>query len=101
MSKPQQIREVYAELKDVLGDSHNSSEVLECAALIVDLASDRKYGLRCGTSDGRTPFVELPLDILYSSWGWKLVCQEFKTEDDYVVAQRPLDLIDNLCRVAA
>jgi hypothetical protein len=101
MSKPQKVREVYAELKDALDDEHSSSDVLECAALIVELADERTRGPRCGTSDGRTPFVELPLDVLYSNWGWRLVCQELKSEDDYVVRQKPEDLIDQLCRIAA
>jgi hypothetical protein len=64
--------------------------------------SEKQMGIpRCATSEGRTPFEELPLDQLYERWPWKLVCQEVRVEDDYAGREDPTSIINQLCAKAA
>ena len=101
MNRPQKVKEIYRELRRVLGSHVAPSELLECAGMIVKI-SERDVGApRCSTSVGRTPFVELPLDQLYERWPWKIVCQEVPSDDDFEVREDPSSIIERLCARAA
>ena len=101
MNRPQKVKRVYVELRQALGPIAEPSELLECAAMLVNI-SEKQVGVpRCATHEGRTPFEELPLDQLYSRWPWKLVCQEVRVEDDFEVREDPSSIINQLCAQAA
>ena len=101
MNRPQKVKEIYVELRRALGPEAKPSELLECAAMLVSI-SEKQVGLpRCSTSEGRTPFEELPLDQLYSRWPWRLVSQEYRVEDEYEVREEPESVISQLCARAA
>ena len=101
MNQPTQVRKVYAELKDMLGDTASSAELLECAGLIVDTANgkDRR---RFGMMTPRATFDELPLDVLFGQWQWRLVVREYRGDEEQVeVYHDPDQLIDQLFCEAA
>ena len=101
MNQPTQVRKVYAELKDMLGDTASSAELLECAGLIVDTANgkDRR---RFGMMTPRVTFDELPLDVLFGQWQWRLVVREYRGDEEQVaVYHDPDQLIDQLFQMAA
>lgn len=101
MNRPQKVKRIYIELRRSLGPEAEPSELLECAAMLVNI-SDKQVGTpRSATNEGRTPFEELPLDQLYERWPWKLVCQEVLVEDDYKVREDPASIINQLCAQAA
>ena len=101
MNRPQRVREVYAELKEIMGNTMSPADLLECAWLIVRSADGYdirpRYDLRTGT----TPFEELPLDVLFDKWSWRLVCRDYQPEEPYTPHERPEDLLDQLFRFAA
>ena len=101
MNQPTQVRQVYAELKDMLGDTASSADLLECAGLIVETANgkDRR---RFGMMSPRASFDELPLDVVFGQWQWRLVVREFRSEEEPVeIYQDPNRLIDQLFDMAA
>ena len=95
-NRPQKIREVYAELRSVLGDYAEPGEILECASLVVSVHEKLSRNVRCDARQGRTPFVELPLSELYARHPWKLVCEEVRPDSDYSTTKTPAALIDKL-----
>jgi len=100
-NRPQQVREIYDELRSALGSSAEPDELLECAAMLVKI-SERQVGTpRYNFREGRTPFEELSLHELYSSCPWRLVCEEVRVEDDFVGRQTPSALFDELIQMAA
>ena len=80
MQKPQQVRHIYHELKAALGETMPADELLECASLIVDAATDTLSDGGVYHTDGRIPLCEMPVDEVISRWSWDLV------EYDYNVA---------------
>ena len=75
---------------ETLGPAAKPSELLElCRNARQHIGETSRRTEMCTTTDGRTPFEELPLDQLYSRWPWKLVCQEVRVEDDYASQRRP------------
>ena len=101
MNRPNRVKQVYVELKEALHERASDQEILECAALIVEVAEDQTRNTRCSVSTGRTSFVELPLDVLFSNWGWRLVCQEIKEDENYAVRQRAEDIVQRISGLAA
>ena len=101
MSQPRKVREVYAELKAMLGDTASSTELLECAAMMVEVAKgkDRR---RFGMMVPRATFDELPLDEVFGRWQWRLVTREYSGDEEAVhVYQDPDQMIDQLFCEAA
>ena len=101
MNQPTQVRKVYAELKGMLGDTASPAELLECAGLIVETANgkDRRT---FGAMTPRPTFDELPLDVVFAQWQWRLVVREFRSDEEPMeLYQDPDQLIDQLFRVAA
>ena len=101
MNQPKQVRKVYAELKAMLDGTASSAELMECAGLIVETANgkDRR---RYGAMTPRPTFDELPLDVVFSQWQWRLVVREFRSDEDPMeLYQDPDQLIDQLFQVAA
>jgi hypothetical protein len=101
MSQPRKVREVYAELKAMLGDSVSSAELLECAGMMVEVANgkDRR---RFGMMTPRATFDELPLDVVFGQWQWRLVVREYRGDEEQVeVYHDPNQMIDQLFCEAA
>lgn len=101
MSRPQKVRNVFAELKAVMGQTMSSSDLIECARLIVSCAEGNDVRKRYDLRVGATPFEELSLDTLYDRYSWKLMCQDYRSEDQYTPRQRPGELIEQLLMQAA
>ena len=59
MSRPQKVREVYAELKSIMGKTMSRSDLLECAWLIIRSADGHDIRPRYDLRTGPTPFEEL------------------------------------------
>jgi hypothetical protein len=50
----------------------------------------------------RATFEELPLDVLFGQWQWRLVVREYRGDEEQVeVYHDPDQLIDQLFQVAA
>ena len=101
MNRPQKFRHIYAELKRALGDSVSSSELLECANMVLECSEGRDFRSHYVLRNGRTRFDDLPLDIVFERWGWKLMCREYHPEDDYIPQQPSQDIINQLIDQAA
>ena len=85
MNKPQKVRKIYSELKNVFGDEIPSHEVLEFAATLVAASEDSLYEpkTRLGAG-GPTPYSEMSVDQVIESCPWKVVSRECVWEDDFM-----------------
>jgi len=101
MSRPHKVRQVFTELKKAMGRSMSSSDLLECAWLIVSSSEGNDIRPRHDNMIGPTPFEELSLDVLYERCEWKLLCEEYRSEEHYTPRQRSGDLINQLLGQAA
>ena len=85
MNKPQKIREIYSELKNVLGDEFPSHEVVECAARLVDASDDSLYEPKTYLgAGGPIPYSEMSVDQVIENCPWKVVSREWTGEDDFM-----------------
>lgn len=101
MSQPKKVKEVYVELKAMLGDSASSAELLECAGMMVELANgkDRR---RFGAMTPRATFDELPLDEVFSRRQWQLVMREYRGDEEAIEVYRdPAQIINQVFQAAA
>ena len=101
MRKPQKVREIYAELKSVYGEVMTSRELLECASLMVEASEDSLYEPKTDLRMGRTPFVELPINMIIEDWGWKVVNREMVWDDDYIPHESQSVMIERCLAHAA
>jgi hypothetical protein len=101
MNRPQKFRHIFAELKAALGDSVSSSELLECANMVLECSEGRDFRSHYVLRGGRTRFDDLPLDIVFERWEWKLMCREYHPEDDYIPQQPAEEVIYQLLEQAA
>jgi hypothetical protein len=92
MNRPTQIRDVFRELRAVLGSGVSAREILECAALIVDVASDPAKEPEYDTVEGRLPFSQWALDMAIADGGWRVLYHETdlsqETEDEERIERR-------------
>jgi hypothetical protein len=72
-NRPSKVRQIYAELRSVLGDEMTSQEVLQTAALLVDLFEENKSFNNFGLREQRATFDEMPVDVAFSDGGWKVL----------------------------
>lgn len=103
MNRSEKVREIYLELYRELGAGVSQAELMIHASQILDLAEADSDGVgsRYGVAVGRTPFDELPLDVLFEKWGWKLVSEDFRSDDDEAVNARLDQTIVHLLAEAA
>ena len=84
MQKPQKIRAVYSELKQVFGDEIPSHVVLGFSSSLVEAIEDSIYEPKTYLgSNGRIPFSEMSVDLVMENYPWRVVCQEWDEEDDF------------------
>ena len=80
MNRPNLIRSIYAELREVAGDVANDAELLKVAAAVVEAADpEARAGHR--ELSGRTgglPFDRWPLDTAMADGGWRIL--KYETE---------------------
>ena len=101
MNRSKVFRHIYAELYQALGNTVTEAEILECAKIVMDCAEDADVGNHYKLRKLRTPFVELSVDELIDKWSWKIMCREYRPQEEYAPRQRPQELINQLLDRAA
>lgn len=77
MTRSTQIREVFAELRNTLGDRISARDALEAAASIVDLfAIDEDDGPQFDLRYGGMPFTQWAVDVALADGGWRVLGHE-------------------------
>jgi hypothetical protein len=101
MKKPEKVREIYAELKSVYGVAMTSRELLECASLMVQASEDSLYEPKTDFRVGRSPFSELPVNMIIENWSWKVMNREMIWDDDYIPHEPQSVMIERCLEYAA
>ena len=101
MRKSEQVRQIYAELKSVFGEDMTAREMLQCASLMVEASEESLYEPALPSHQGRLPFTELPLHVVFEDWGWRVLNREFVWEDDYSPRVSEETLIQQCLQMAA
>jgi len=77
MRKPGQIRVIYAELRQMLGDEVAAGDLLKIANLFLRAYSDPPDELKeFGVAGDSRPFLTLPVDEAMSDGGWRILSFE-------------------------
>lgn len=77
---------IYRELRQALGGEAPSSEVLACAASLVELFSIEDGIPKFDDAVERLPFDMLPVDAALADGGWRVLSHEWNSmdwDDDY------------------
>jgi len=77
---------IYRELRQSLGTEAPSSEVLACAASLVELFTIEEGIAKFDDGVERLPFGMLPIDAALADGGWRVLSQEWKAmewDNDY------------------
>ncbi len=101
MRKSEKVRQVYAELRAVFAGEMNSHEMLECASLMVKASEESLYEPALPSQQGRLPFSELPVHVVFEDWGWRLLNREVVWEDDFSPRVSEETLIQQCLQMAA
>ena len=101
MNKPKKVRQIYAELQRVYGGEIPTHELLECASLIADAADYTISPSPKTVFHGRTSFSELPVDEVMERWSWRIVSQEYSSDDDFEPHISQEDLLEQTLSMAA
>lgn len=78
MNRAQQVREVFLELRQALGNQVTPAEVLSCAASLVELFSEDDDGPQFSLRTGGLPFEMQALDVAFADGGWKVLSREWR-----------------------
>ncbi len=81
MSRPQQVRAVFQELRQALGDQFSAGELLERAAALVSLLMDEDDSLYSERMTDRISFEERDLCEAMADGGWSVLNHVY--EHDY------------------
>lgn len=84
MNKAAKIRNVFQELRSVIGAKATSFEVLQCANALVEMFSDDEAG--SGKFDlriGGLPFENWSLDAAFADGGWRILKHEMDAGIDF------------------
>lgn len=85
MNRSRQVKEIYAELRQVLGPDYSSRDLLEFAAALLTRSNDDAEEI---TREGRdASFETRPVDIALADGGWRVMAYEARrgmpiAEDD-------------------
>lgn len=77
MRQAARVLEVYKELRVALGAKKSASEILACAASLVELFSIEEGVPVFDDSTGRTPPSMLPLDSAIADGGWRILANDW------------------------
>ncbi len=80
MNRPQQVRAVFQELRQTLGDRYSAGELLKRAAALVDLLTDEDDPLDRECITGRIPFEERDLHEAMADGGWRILNTAYRHE---------------------
>lgn len=78
MNRPQQVRAVFQELREALGDQFSAGELLERAASLVDLFTVKNDASRFELRTGGVPFEEWNLNAAMADGGWRILHYEYR-----------------------
>ena len=70
---------IYQELRRAVGAKVNASEILCCAASLVELFSIDEDAPSFSTHEGRQPYDMAPVDIAMADGGWRNLSREWPT----------------------
>lgn len=101
MNRSKKLLSVYTELKQALGSSYSSQELLEYASLMLDANEDSLYEPRISSHAGRVPFSELPVNQIIENYSWKIMVRELTWDDDFAIQVPQHILIDECIARAA
>lgn len=99
--KSEKVREVYAELKAVFSEDMTAREILECASLMVEATEESLYEPALPSQQGRLPFSQLPVHVVFEDWSWRILNREVIWEDGYSPHISEKDLIEHCLQMAA
>lgn len=68
---------IYEELRRAVGTKVNASEILCCAASLVELFSIDEDAPSFSTHEGRQPYYMAPVDIAMADGGWRTLSREW------------------------
>ena len=97
MKRPQKVKQVYQELRMMLGDEYPAHELLESAALLIEVMEEDNSKPAKRKQDAWVPIYEKPLEKVFTDDRWKnLSCEEWWRqkigEDDVMSLQARLQL---------
>ena len=76
MNRPQKVKEVYRELRMMLGEEFPAHELLESAALLVEIVGDDNKITASQLQDFWVPIKEQAVDEAIADGGWKILSHE-------------------------
>lgn len=76
MTRPQEIRKIYFELRAEIGEDVSSQELLRLADALLKLREGRELGIGLRVADQRRTFDELGIDEAFSDGGWRVMNRE-------------------------
>ena len=78
MNRPQQVRAVFQELRQTVGDLYSVQELLERAASLVDLFTEKNDASRFELRTGGVSFEEWNLNAAMADGGWRILNHEYR-----------------------
>ena len=97
MNRPQKVKAVYQELKLAFGDEYSAQELLESAALLIEVVEDDYSITFDKLQEFYVPFKEKPVDEIIANDGWNVLSTEDwwrqkEGEDDALSVQARMQL---------
>ena len=83
MNKATKVRQVYHELRQVVGDRASAREVLEYAHSLVKLFATDDAVPACDLRTGGLPFENWALDVAFADGGWRVFLYEMRHNGAY------------------
>ncbi len=77
MRRSEKVTAVYHELRQSVGAGATASEVLECAASLVDLFLDAEDGARYELRTEQPTFDMLAVDVALADGGWRILSRDW------------------------
>lgn len=94
MRKSIKVTAIYQELKQAVGSSASQTEILSCAASLVELFSIDEEFPSYDLYEGREPYEMTPVDSAMDKGCWRTLCQEWPVmgwEDNYECFDQQMD----------
>ena len=82
MNRPQQVRAVFQELRQTVGDQFSAGELLARASALVDLFTVNDDPFRREPLEDRPPFEEWSLDVTMADGGWRILDRVYREDHD-------------------
>ena len=97
MNRPQKVKAVYQELKLAFGDEYSEQELLESAALLIEVVEDDYSMTFEKLQEFYVPYKEKPVDEIIANDGWNILSiedwwRQKESEDDELSVQARMQL---------